>query len=155
MKKNRLTPGEWQTDEQGQRFRMVGNCCKEYEMILNIDGFQVPESELEEFHKLRKAAQDERLRIAAEKQKAESQIPHYACPFQTGLDNLCKRDQCALYIDGCQITNFLKYAPPAKDTKGLCCPISNNFPCRTDCVFYKNGCMFTGQIKKTEIKNNE
>lgn len=155
MKKNRLTPGEWQVDEKtGQRYRMIGDHCKEYEMILTIDGFNVPESELEEFHKWRNAEKAEQLRLAEEKKQAEKQIPRYACPFNTGMDSSCMRDDCALYIDGCQITNFLKYALPAKDSKGLKCPF-NHFSCRTDCTFYNNGCMFTGQIKKMEKNNNE
>ena len=29
-----LEPGEWQTDETGRRFRMIGN-CKEYEPEIN------------------------------------------------------------------------------------------------------------------------
>lgn len=140
--------GEWQVDENtGERYRMVGQHCKEYEKILIIDGFSVPESQLEEFHKQRKKAEEEHRR----RMLAESHIPTYNCPFETGLHTECKRDRCAVYMDGCLLRNNL--SSPAKDTKGLLCPFSN-LSCRTDCTFYSNGCMFTGQIQQG-VNNNE
>lgn len=154
MSRERLNPGAWQVDENGQRYRMIGKSAKEYEMILTIDGCQVPESQLEEFHARRKELKAERERKEEEARLAEARLPRHSCPFESGADSSCMRDRCALYVDGCQITNFLKYAPPAKDTKGLRCPFSN-YLCRADCAFYNGGCMFTGQLKVKENNNNE
>lgn len=41
--------GDWEVDEMGRRYRMVGD-CKEYEMLIRIDGIEIPYSQLDEYH---------------------------------------------------------------------------------------------------------
>ena len=66
---------EWQIDEQGRRFRMIGN-VKEYEMTVHVDGMEIPESELAEYN--------ERKRAAAAPTPAPAPTAE-SCPFAGGL----------------------------------------------------------------------
>ena len=41
---------EWQIDPQnGQRYRMVGH-IREYEMLVRVDGIEIPQSQLADYH---------------------------------------------------------------------------------------------------------
>ena len=53
-------PSEWMTDEEGRRYRMIGKNCKEYEMIVMIDGYPVPQSQVDDFHRRRKELQNKK-----------------------------------------------------------------------------------------------
>lgn len=133
--KNTSIPSEWQTDEHGRRYRMVGN-IKEYEMMVRIGGISVPESQVE--------AHNARMRADAERQRqtVEQQPQPQNCPFMSGMQTDCTREKCALYCDGCTLARIID-RPPAKDTVGLKCPFSR-YNCRPDCALYKNGCALTG-----------
>lgn len=131
---------EWQTDERGQRFRMIGG-VKEYETIICVDGAQVPQSQLEEFHRQRKEAA-ERQRKAEQASAAEAP-PARICPLREGIDDRCEGSKCALYLNGCVLSQISDRAP-AKDTKGLTCPLNRyRTKCREDCALYENGCKIT------------
>lgn len=64
--RNEPEPGEWQTDPKtGERFRMIGH-IKEYEPVTYISGIPVPQSQIADFHKRQKEAEERRKAAAAE-----------------------------------------------------------------------------------------
>lgn len=133
-----VTPGEWETDEHGQRFRRVGNAI-EYEMMIHTSGIAVPQSQLAEFHKRQKEA-DEKHKAAA-LEEAKNRPEPKGCPFSNGMSNNCKREKCALFLDGrCSITILAdahgKDHPTAKGAK---CPFSVYGKCE-GCAMNNNGC---------------
>ena len=66
MRYEEVNPGEWQVDPQtGERFRMVGH-IKEYEPTIRIDGIEIPQSQLADYHKRRKEAEARRKAEALE-----------------------------------------------------------------------------------------
>lgn len=145
-----LEPGEWQTDEQGKKYRMIGG-VKEYEMTIRIDGIEIPQSELEDYNKRKKAAAA--AKAEAEKNKP-APPPRKFCPFQSGLTTDCDGEKCALYLNGCTLAQ-LSDEPPAKATEGMGCPFSAYHICRKDCALFKaTGCALTA-IKKARTTNNE
>ena len=130
-------PGEWQTDEHGRRYRMIGN-CKEFEPEIN----GIPESV---FFRSQQAQREQRARELAEEQRraAERAAQRRNCPFRDGMQTDCSREACALFLNGCTLTR-LTDRPPAKATQGLQCPLSKyRAKCREDCALYKNGCTLT------------
>ena len=49
-------PGEWQVDPKtGERYRMIGR-IKEYELMVRVDGIEIPQSQLADYHKRKKEA---------------------------------------------------------------------------------------------------
>lgn len=139
---------EWQTDERGQRFRMVGG-VKEYETIVCVDGAQVPQSQLAEFHRQRKEAAERQRK--AEQVSAAEVPPARICPLKEGVDVRCEGDKCALYLNGCVLSQISDRAP-AKDTKGLTCPLNRyRTKCREDCALYENGCKITAVDSRREL----
>lgn len=134
---------EWQTDEQGRSYRMIGG-VKEYEMMVKVDGIEIPQSQLTAYHERKKAA--EQARKEAEKNRP-APPPRKGCPFQSGLTTACEGEKCALYVDGCALAQ-LSDEPPAKATEGKKCPFNVYHTCRKDCALFKaTGCALTA-IKK-------
>lgn len=146
--KNDTTPGEWQTEVNAyggvRRYRMIGN-CKEYEMMVTVDGISIPESEVSAYHERKRAA--EQARMEAEKNRPTPPPPKQ-CPFVQALDTTCKREKCALFDGkGCTLAPA---ATAARDTAGLRCPFTST-ACRVDCMLYMGGCTLTA----AERKNHE
>lgn len=141
-------PGAWQTDESGRRFRMIGD-VKEYEMMVSVDGIQVPQSELAAYYE-RKRAAEEAQREAERNRPAPP--PPKNCPFRDGLTTACTGEACALYLKGCTLARLVN-RPPAKHTEGLQCPFSKYASkCRTDCALYKEtGCTLTAVENESEV----
>ena len=132
---------EWQTDEQGRKYRMIGG-VKEYEMMIRIDGIEIPQSELADYHERKRAAAQ--ARAEAEKNKP-APPPRKVCPFASGLTTECDGENCALYLNGCTLAGD---EPPTKATEGLRCPFNAYHTCRKDCaLFNTTGCALTA-IKK-------
>lgn len=70
IKDKELEPTEWQVDPKtGERFRMIGK-MREYEMTVRIDGIEVPQSQLAEFHRRRKSFTLCRLQRTQRKRQA-------------------------------------------------------------------------------------
>lgn len=137
-------PGEWQTDEHGRRFRMIGN-CKEYEPEIN----GVPQSV---FFRSQKAQKEKRARELQEEQAraAERAAQRRNCPFSDGMQTDCKREACALFLNGCTLARLTA----AADTQGKQCPFSRyRSKCRTDCALYNGGCTLTGINQNTESED--
>lgn len=145
---NEPAPGEWQEERNPwggvRRFRICGG-VKEYEAeVLTASGV-IRESELSA-HAQREAA---RIQAEAEEQRkqatAAALVRH--CPFTNSLHSSCKREKCALFADGCAISNIMGDTP-SKAASGLICPFSGT-TCRTDCALFKNnGCVLTAALRK-------
>lgn len=152
LPRKELEPGEWQEEvnQYGgvRRYRMIGN-CKEYEMDVTVDGITIPQSQLEDYHRRKKEA--EQARQEAEKNRP-APPPRKNCPFRESMQTDCKREQCALFDgNGCTLARLT----PAKATEGLQCPFSKyNYKCRTDCALYNvTGCTLTGITTTTESED--
>ena len=132
------TPDEWQREPGpfGKRFRMVGN-IKEYEPEIN----GIPESIFHDMKKREKEQKEAEYKAAA--QKAQ---PQRNCPFSDGMNTACSLEKCALFLhDNCALAQT--FGSPAKDTKGLLCPLNKyRQQCRTDCALYKGGCALTSVL---------
>ena len=86
-----LEPGEWQVDQKtGERFRMIGH-IKEYEPVTYISGIPVPESQIADFHKRQKEAEERRKAEALEELKNRPEPK--SCPFSSGNNNTCTREK--------------------------------------------------------------
>lgn len=129
---------EWQEEENRwggvRRYRMIGN-VKEYEMMVTVDGIQIPQSEIEAYHRRKKEAE-------AAMRAAPPPPPEKNCPFSfSGLPGKCKKTKCALF-DGEACTLAHLAATAARDTSGRKCPF-NPYPCEAHCALYKTGCTLT------------
>lgn len=144
------TPGEWQTDKKGRRFRKVGNII-EYEMEIYTSGAVVPQSQMAAH--TAQVEEGKRRRLEEERKK-EAEAIKVNCPLMSGIQTTCKGEACALFLNGCALAQ-LTGGQPAKDTQGLTCPLGQyKTKCRTDCALYKNGCALISIIKNNEGEEN-
>ena len=142
MRYEEENPGEWQVDPKtGERFRMIGK-IKEYELMVRIDGIEIPQSQLSDYHKRKKAAEEERLKKALE--EAQNRPPAKSCPFANGCNTSCKREGCKIFANGkCALATIadasgveIKEAPVKDNRK---CPFSIYGHCK-GCALYNKGC---------------
>ena len=111
--------GQWQIDEQGRKYRHIGN-IKEY---------------AQERHFANSCAGQALERKAREAEQAK--LTGKSCPFKGAAFSKCLTD-CALYgKTACALT--MKETPPDKDTSGGNCPIYRR-QCNEKCALYFNGC---------------
>lgn len=137
-----LEPTEWKVDPKtGQRYRDVGK-IREYEMMIHTSGGIVPASQLEDFHKRQKEAEERRKAEALE--AAKNRPEPRSCPFSNGCNNTCTREQCKIFLNGkCAIaaiadaTGAEIEAAPATDKRK--CPFSIYGHCK-GCALYNKGC---------------
>ncbi|MBQ2756047.1 MAG: hypothetical protein IJF27_05195 [Oscillospiraceae bacterium] len=131
----------WLLDEKGRRYRENGK-MREYEMIIHIDGHEIPQSELADYHR-RKESQAGIVYNPPDIQKI--------CPFnRSGIDPRCKGKVCAWWNEGCALLNR------APSREGLC-PVSGGFAmrCTVQCVAYNNGCILAAADRSDTIKKEE
>lgn len=147
---------EWQIDPKtGERYRMVGH-IKEYEMMVHTSGGIVPQSELADFHKRQKEAEERRKAAAAEEWK--NRPPARSCPFANGCNTLCKREQCKIFHNGkCSIATVgdavgveIEEAPANDKRK---CPFSIYGKCE-GCALYNHGCAVVKIAAAVTKENN-
>ena len=142
MRYEEENPGEWQVDPKtGERYRMIGK-IKEYELMVRIDGIEIPQSQLADYHKRKKAAEEERLKKALE--EAQNRPPAKSCPFANGCNTTCKREGCKIFANGkCALATIADASgveieeAPAKDNRK--CPFSIYGHCK-GCALYNKGC---------------
>lgn len=142
MRYEEENPGEWQVDPKtGERFRMIGK-IKEYELMVRIDGIEIPQSQLSDYHKRKKAAEEERLKKALE--EAQNRPPAKSCPFANGCNTSCKREGCKIFANGkCALATIADASgveieeAPVKDNRK--CPFSIYGHCE-GCALYNKGC---------------
>lgn len=135
-------PGEWQVDPKtGERFRMIGK-IKEYELMVRIDGIEIPQSQLADYHKRKKEAEGRRKAEAME--AAKNRPEPKSCPFANGCNTLCKREGCKIFANGkCALATIADASgveieeAPAKDNRK--CPFSIYGHCE-GCALYNKGC---------------
>lgn len=136
-------PGEWEVDEHGKRFRRVGNII-EYEMMISVaGGIEIPESELDEYHRRQKEAEERRKAAALEELKNRPEPK--SCPFSDGCNNTCKREGCPLFLKGkCAIAiladaHGTEQTDQTEQTQAAKCPFSIYGRCK-GCALFNNGC---------------
>lgn len=135
-------PGEWQVDPKtGERFRMIGK-IKEYELMVRIDGIEIPQSQLADYHKRKKEAEERRKTEAME--AAKNRPEPKSCPFANGCNTLCKREGCKIFANGkCALATIADASgveieeAPVKDNRK--CPFSIYGHCE-GCALYNKGC---------------
>ena len=135
-------PGEWKVDpKNGQRYRDIGH-IREYEPTITINGLEIPQSQLADFHKRRKEAEERRKAEALE--AAKNRPEPKSCPFITnGCSTACKREGCNIFLKGkCSIATIADASgveieeTPTKNKK---CPFSIYGKCE-GCALYNKGC---------------
>ena len=135
-------PGEWQVDPKtGERFRVIGK-IKEYELMVRIDGIEIPQSQLANYHKRKKEAEERRKAEAME--AAKNRPEPKSCPFANGCNTTCKREGCKIFANGkCALATIADASgveieeAPAKDNRK--CPFSIYGHCK-GCALYNKGC---------------
>ena len=135
-------PGEWKVDPKtGQRYRDIGH-IREYEPTITINGLEIPQSQLADYHRRQKEAEERRKAEQAEAFKNRPEPK--SCPFITnGCSTACKRENCNIFLKGkCSIATIADASgveieeAPAKGSK---CPFSIYGRCQ-GCALYNKGC---------------
>ena len=143
--RNEPEPGEWQEEVNAyggvRRFRMVGG-IKEYEPTITINGLEIPQSQLADYHRRQKEAAERRKAEALE--AAKNRPEPKSCPFSNGCNNTCTREGCKIFLNGkCAIaaiadaTGAEIEAAPATDKRK--CPFSVYGRCE-GCALFSKGC---------------
>ena len=144
--RNEPEPGEWQEeiDKFGgvKRFRMIGH-IKEYEPTITINGLEIPQSQLEDYHRRQKEAEERRKAAALEELKNRPEPK--SCPFSSGNNNTCTREKCSLFLKGkCAIAiladaHGTEQTDQTEQTQTTKCPFSIYGRCQ-GCALFNNGC---------------
>ena len=138
-------PGEWKVDpKNGQRYRDIGH-IREYEPTITINGLEIPQSQLADYHRRQKEAEERRKAEQAEAFKNRPEPK--SCPFITnGCSTACKRENCKIFTgEKCALaiiadaTGVEIEETPAKDKRK--CPFSIYGHCE-GCALYNKGCGF-------------
>ena len=131
---------EWKVDEHGKRYRETAPGHREYEMTITLSGgVEIPVSELDEYHRRQKEAEEKRRQAALEEMK--NRPAPKGCPFSNGMSNACKREKCALFFDGkCAIATIADaHGADHPIEKGTKCPFSIYSRCDR-CALNNGGC---------------
>ena len=144
--------GEWKTDEHGRRYREVGKGIVEHEMTVMVSGgIEIPVSQLEDYNRRMKEAEERRRAEALEELKKRP-APK-VCPFSSDMSNTCKREKCALFLnDKCSIAAIADVfgVELAEKTTGKC-PFSIYARCE-GCAMNNNGCAIVRLAASTANK---
>lgn len=134
-----LEPTEWKVDPKtGQRYRDIGH-IREYEPTITINGLEIPQSQLADYHKRQKEAEERRK--AAELEAAKNRPVTKYCPLSSAMNNACKREGCNFFLKGQCALAILADATGAEiegKPTGKC-PMSIYGRCQS-CALYNNGC---------------
>ena len=136
-------PGEWQVDPKtGERYRMIGR-IKEYELMVRVDGIEIPQSQLENYHRRQKEAEERRKAEALE--AAKNRPEPKSCPLSDSCNNTCKREGCKIFLKGkCAIAiladaHGTEQTDQTEQTQATKCPFSIYGRCK-GCALFNNGC---------------
>ena len=129
----------WKVDEHGKRYREIAPGHIEFEPTIVVDGIEIYQSDLEEFQRRQKAAEERRKAAALEEFKNRPEPK--GCPWSTGMDNQCKREKCTLFLDGrCSIAIIADaHGADHPIEKGTKCPFSIYSRCDR-CALNNGGC---------------
>lgn len=142
----------WKIDGHGKRYRETAPGHREYEMTVTVSGgLEVPVSQLEDYHRRQKEADEKRRAAAMEEFK--NRPPARSCPFVSGMNTQCKREKCALFIDGgCSIAILADaHGTDHPTVKGTKCPFSVYAHC-DDCAVNNGGCAIVRLAAATNNK---
>lgn len=145
---------EWKVDKFGQRYRETAPGHREYEPTITLSGgIEIPVSQLDEYHRRQKEADEKRRQAALE--EAKNRPEPKSCPFVNGCNSLCKREKCKIFLDGkCSLaiiadaTGAEIEEAPARDKK---CPFSIYGHCE-NCALYSKGCAI---VRIATVTNNK
>ena len=130
----------WKIDEHEKRYRETAPGHREFEMTVTVSGgLEIPVSQLEDYHRRQKEA-DEKRRAAAQ-EEFNSRPPTRYCPFVSGTNTQCKREKCSLFLDGrCSIAILADaHGMDHPIVKGTKCPFSVYAHC-DGCALNNGGC---------------
>lgn len=130
----------WKVDERGQRYRETAPGLREYEMTITLSGgIEIPVSQLDEYHRRQKEADEKRRQAALEEMK--NRPAPRSCPFVSGMNTSCKREKCVLFLDGkCSIAIIADaHGTDQPIVKGAKCPFSVYAHC-DGCALNNGGC---------------
>lgn len=131
---------EWKIDEHGKRYRETAPGLREYEMTITLSGgIEIPVSQLDEYHRRQKEADEKRRQAALEEMK--NRPAPRSCPFVSGMNTSCKREKCVLFLDGkCSIAIIADaHGTDQPIVKGAKCPFSVYAHC-DGCALNNGGC---------------
>ena len=129
----RIIKMEWQYDEHGKKYRMAGN-TKEYAPTVLINGIEVYQDEVDEFHRRNEEAR--KAQMQQQNKIIQQNTTGKTCPFHVSASfpPECKTI-CGLYrATGCA----QKRTKAAQDTKDRPCPFLR--VCTPQCALYDHGC---------------
>ena len=121
---------------------MIGH-IKEYEPTITINGLEIPQSQLEDYHRRQKEAEERRKAAALEELKNRPEPK--SCPFSSGNNNTCTREKCSLFLKGkCAIAiladaHGTEQTDQTEQAQAAKCPFSIYGRCK-GCALYNNGC---------------
>lgn len=146
-------PGEWKTDNTGQRYREVGPGMIEYEETIYTTSGHMTKRQLEEANEKKKSNAKPPAELKAEQEELETLGDKRICPL-SGNGNKCRRE-CAFRLDGaCSVAVIAERIPPLPSeemTSGKDhCPITRH-TCFHDCAWCVHG---TCGIKKIAKGSN-
>lgn len=129
----------WKVDNEGRRYREIAPGHIEFEPTIVVDGIEIYQSDLEEFH--RRQNEQEARRKAAAQEEFNSRPPTRYCPFVSGTNTQCKREKCTLFLDGrCSIAILADaHGADHPTVKGTKCPFSVYAHC-DGCALNNGGC---------------
>lgn len=134
--KSEITPGEWQVDKFGRRFREVGN-VREYEMELVTSNGTFPSSQASEIGSRMREERQKQL----EKEMRKASKPLF-CPIKAlknSCSAVCSGDRCVFFeTDNCS----LKKETAPRASQGKYCPYMGS-NCKDICAMYEDGCKIT------------
>lgn len=144
---------EWKVDKFGQRYRETAPGHREYEPTITLSGgIEIPMSQLDEYHRRQKEA-DEKRRQAALEELKNRPAPR-GCPFVSGMNTSCQREKCVLFHDGrCAIAVLADaYGVDQPIASGAKCPFSIYGRC-DGCALNNGGCAFARLAAATNNNN--
>ena len=129
----------WKVDEHGKRYREIAPGHIEFEPTIVVDGIEIYQSDLEEFQRRQKAAEERRKAAALEEMK--NRPPARSCPFVSGMNTQCKREKWVLFLEGrCSIAILADaHGTDHPIVKGAKCPFSVYARC-DGCALNNGGC---------------
>ena len=142
----------WKVDERGQRYRETAPGLREYEMTITLSGgIEIPVSQLDEYHRRQKEAEEKRRQAALEEMK--NRPAPRSCPFMDGCNNTCHREKCRIFLDGkCSIAVLADaHGTDQPIVSGAKCPFSIYGRC-DGCALNNGGCAIVRLAAATNNK---
>ena len=138
-------PSEWQVDENGKRYRMVGSIKEFAPTIQTAHSGTVYVDDLPEINRRRKEREAQELKQRHEAIAAAE--TGRVCPFKEGRNQphtKCEK-LCSFYADTACVFASMDIQP-MRDTKDMDCIIARK-RCGEACAMYNHGCTLIEFVK--------